>query len=248
MERELQAPGERGTIRSSERRFRASGQYGECSRRPYRDADLGALAGRMAATLADAEPDTQTNSFADTNADADCAADTIAKADPQNFAQTAQGGHAESDSHQRADASGDAGSRGRAIVRSDTIAKPDRDSRNPFVSDFAAHVSDDVRDRGSLPDCIADDLGNAHRICFTNPERIAFIATAKCDSDFARFADGVANRWAERHDEPVCSIVGPAQQFADGTGTSAPNRDSIAAIGNPDTRTHRNADISGAGI
>jgi hypothetical protein len=202
----------------------------------------------MVATLAGAEPDAQTNGFADT----DCGTDAIAKTDCQNVAQTAQGGHAESEPHRRSNACSNIVAHGSAIVVSDTIAKPGRDSRNALVSDVAAHVSDDVRDHGSLPGCIpdriADDLGDAHPICLATADRIEFIAIAKCDSDFARFADGVANRCAERHDEPVCSIIGPAKQFADCARTSAPNRDGIAAIGNPDTRTHRNTDIPSAGI
>jgi hypothetical protein len=143
----------------------------------------------MVATLAD----TQANGFADTNTD--CDTDGIAETNGQNFAQTAQGGHAESESHRRSNACSNIVAHGSAIVVSDTIAKPGRDSRNALVSDVAAHVSDDVRDHGSLPGCIpdriADDLGDAHPICLATADRIELIA--KCDSDFARFADGVAN-------------------------------------------------------
>jgi hypothetical protein len=196
----------------------------------------------MVATLADTEPDTQANGFADTNTD--CDTDGIAETNGQNFAQTAQGGHAESESDRRSNACSNIVAHGSAIVVSDTIAKPGRDSRNAL----AAHVSDDVRDRGSVAGPVADKLGDAHRISLATADRIEFIAIAKCDSDFARSADGVANRCAERHDEPVCSIIGPAKQFADCTRTSAPNRDGIAVSGNPDTRTHRNTDIPGAGI
>jgi hypothetical protein len=142
----------------------------------------------MAATLADTEPDTQTHGFADTNTD--CGTDRIAETNGHNFAQTAQGGHAESDSHQRSDACVNTVAHGSAIGVSDTVAKPDRDNCKAVVS----HVSDNVRDRGSLPDCIADDLGNAHPICCANVDRVGFGAVTKCGSDLARFADGVANR------------------------------------------------------